>query len=360
MAQYASNSDGENIYDVGDLVDNIDYTSLNSDNPPETGTKIEIRPVVSLTEEDVKILPRDPPKKIDKGIKNDDVPVSRLSLRSNTDNIVLDDYLSVEDAVSELVANCEEAGILMSPQMKSQIVRSCSNDGVTKNDIRWFVKGYGNCLTSHIISSMQENMADMRVEIKRLQSHSVALGSKAEIIQSAANGLATKVQEVKEEVKDRISSSLENIETFVTDTIGSLGKIAEQRYDSLMKEKALRENMIVPVEVNKEDLKGQKVELMEIKVPDKVTPPTAVGINATQTDAKAEDPVSARKTLMSRVGFTAIFCKNLSNDMVMKAIPPSLMSELCKTSLTPKVKAVAKQLILKNITEYTASSSNPK
>ncbi|QDJ94293.1 P protein [strawberry-associated virus 1] len=354
MAQYEFDPLGEDFSDIGDLVGTLNYANLNSDDPPEVLIQVPVNTEVPLRAAEVKDQKQKSKiiTEAEKGSGSKSIPVLTYSeMLPDRDSEI---QLEGDEAVASLHELCDELGIVATKQMENQVFRLSKKEIVTRSSIKWFVRGYNNCLGSHILSALRENMADMRTEIKRLQSGSATMIRGSDALAAASGQLLTRIDEAKDDIRERLHASLVNVEETVADTLNRVRTMerSERAKDELGTLAA--ETVRVTPKLSPADTVGRTVAKIETTVPEVVPPLTVVGQHSKASTADAESPVKVRRALMSRVGFTASFSNNLSESVLLEAIPPSLLSEIKGVSMSPRVKAAIKKIITENIIKLTA------
>ncbi|UXD79149.1 Phosphoprotein [Alphacytorhabdovirus alphapogostemi] len=338
MAQYASEFPGEDFFDVDDPIDNINYSGLNNEDPDEANDTYPMGLMIPLSKSESS----------SKGKVK--IAGSKKNERSETQAVGESSPLSADQISLTLLEICEEYGLLASKQMESALKRSQKHETVTRESVEWFVQGYLVCLTSHVMSQVGDNMNDMRKEIKVMQMTTASMSSKADVIMKAAAGLDEKIKEASDSVKEKFQESLENIERFVSDRIMAMSNIVESTIAETTLSKAAKEPLIVTPALSPDDLQVRAVPKQVIVVPDEVKLHPEIGKSAVESSASAEDPVAVRKTILATVGFTSIFIKQLSADVIIDIIPPNLYSEIKSMNMTSRIKSAVKSAILENLT----------
>ncbi|DBA37139.1 TPA_asm: P [Pogostemom alphacytorhabdovirus 2] len=358
MAQYESDIFGEDFSDIGDVLGNINYADLNSDDPPEGCIQVPMNTEVPLNAEESSDRDRAPEgqatrkRDIDPEVEDArSLPSTSKAHKSPSEE---HKELVGDEAVATLYEVCDEVGIVASRQMESQIHRLSKIEQVTRISIRWFVRGYNNCLGSHILSTLRENMVDMKTEIKRLQSGTASMVKGSDALTAASNQLLSRIDSVKDDIRDRLHASLENVEGTVTDTLSRVRNLDVLERVKETRRELAEEIMQVTPKISPADTKGRKVPKIETLVPDTIPPVAEVGKHSQSTVADSDSPAKARRALMSRVGFTSSFSNNLSESVLLEAIPPSLLSEIKGMTISPRVKAAVKKIILNNIGKISA------
>nr|UUH54293.1 putative P protein [Cytorhabdovirus fragariae] len=354
MAQYELDPVGEDFSDIGDVLGDLNYANLNSDDPPEVLIQVPVDTEVPLRAGEVKDRKQKAKitSEVGQGSGSKSVPALHYS-EAHLDRD-FDTQLEGDEAVACLHELCDEVGIVATKQMENQVFRLSKKEIITRSSVRWFVRGYNNCLGSHILSALRENMADMRTEIKRLQSGSASMIRGSDALTAASGQLLTRIDDVKDDIRERLHASLVNVEETVADTLSRL-KTMEQSERAKEELGALSaETVQVAPKLSPADTIGRIVEKIETTVPTVVPPLTVVGQHSKASVADAESPIKVRRALMSRVGFTASFSNNLSESVLLEAIPPSLLSEIKGVTISPRVKAAIKKIIIGNISKLTA------
>ncbi|UTQ50592.1 MAG: phosphoprotein [Cirsium cytorhabdovirus 1] len=344
MAQYTSELDRESLFDVADPIDNINYTALNNEDPPETSIGAPTNVMIPLSKDDMT-----------KKKSNSGGPTTPNATQSATD--VSDDTpLTNRQIPLVLLEVCEEYGLLMSKQMESSMIRAGSSNVITRSALRWFVKGYLVCITSHVLNSVQENMNDMRTEVRKLQVQTAAMGAKADKIVKSSTGLEDKIEAASKTVETRFQSTLENVETFVREKIRTLSDVVESTIEDKVIRDTTKETATLKPTIREEDTKQRDVKKVTIVIPEEVKPVKEIGSSASTSVASTTDPVSIRAALMLRAGFTKAFVQSIPDAIMIEIIPPDLVTELKSTVMTPRIKGAVKSAILANISKRNNAS----
>ncbi|QYF49881.1 MAG: putative phosphoprotein [Hainan cytorhabdovirus] len=339
MAQYPPESAGEDLFDVGNPIDNFNYTNLNNEDPSDDSNEVAKSIVIPITKEE------------SSSKRTTQVKTKVAPPKPSMSDIADDQPLTEKQIPIVLIEICEEFGLLMSKQMENSVIRSWKTRLVTRESLRWFVQGYTVCITSHLVSSMQENMNDFRTEIKKMQMSTSSMGSKSDRIVKAADTLEQRINEASGEIAERFHSTLENVEKFVSDKIKVMSEIVETTIEDKVLASNTKETIIVPPAIKKGDLNVREVPKQDTVIPVRVEPHQDIGTAASVTNASSSSASTDRKAIMKSAGFSPQFIKNIPEDALIRIIPPSLISDIKSMTLTPRVQAALKGVIMNNISD---------
>nr|UNG40240.1 P protein [Tomato yellow mottle-associated virus]UNG40246.1 P protein [Tomato yellow mottle-associated virus] len=345
MAQYPPESSGEDLFDVGNPIDNFNYSNLNNENPSDDTDEVAKSIVIPISKDD---------STSKRTAKTERATVAPK--HSMTD--ISDDQPLTEGQIPVvLVEICEEFGLLMSKQMENSIMRSQRARVVTRDSLRWFVQGYTVCITSHLVSSMQENMNDFRTEIKKMQISTSSMGAKSDRIVKAADTLEQRINEASGEIAEKFHSTLENVEKFVADKVKTMSDIVEATIEDKVLAYNTKETTMVSPAIKKGDLETREVPKQETVIPAKVEPHQDIGTSAAVTKASSSSVSTDRVSIMISAGFSRQFINNVPEETLIRIIPPSLISDIRSRTLTPRVQAALKAVIMTNIAEINKQPS---
>ncbi|DBA37089.1 TPA_asm: P [Ocimum alphacytorhabdovirus 1] len=324
MAQYSSDDEREDYSDIGDVHSSLNFAAVCDDNPCDDTIQSAEVPMVPL-----------------KMPTNKKEPKSKETAKVDTN-----------DVLSNLRKISDEMGVPISVGMENQIrALSLSGENPTKENLMWYLRGYIVCQSSSVVPSIKDATSELRSEVKRLQISANDMGKSGKSIEKAANTLHDKIEQSSAVTRSIFDEALSNISDYVMATMDSL-----RESDNKIRPLSATESMHttkVSIPVIKDDLQTEETKKVSIVVPEVINSPSGVGSSKSETSAKDDDVIATRKSIMLSLGYTTVFMKELTPNLIMAAIPPSLLAEIKGQRLTQKVRLALKDIIRANLIEAT-------
>ncbi|AJG39187.1 phosphoprotein [Wuhan Insect virus 6] len=171
----ASSSDVPNYSDVGEPLDNLNYTLFNDDDDLEDDS-----PIVCTTT----------------------IPVSSSEVVVSTHK----ESPNLKDALDELQNMCMEKGIVCTLAMENQVKMISSSEEIYKSHLTWYLRGIAMANNTQLLPSIHDSIGVLKSEIKFTQLSTNNLNN-------ASAKLTGAVQEITREIRTSTEMINDNFKT---------------------------------------------------------------------------------------------------------------------------------------------------
>lgn len=329
MAQYNTESDGEDYSDIGDVQSGINYASLLDPNISEDNIPNVQVPPVSVNTSEVK-----------------------TPLKSKVD-------LSTQDKTIVMLKKvCDAMGVFMTIPMETQVRALATKENIGEDHIIWYVRGILQSQSNMIIPGVKEAIGELRAEVKQVQTGTANLIRAGGVIKKHSDSLAGEIGRAAASVKEVFDKSMDNVAEAVAESLKLITDVTSNKISELSLKDHTEKVTDVQPTISPEDLKKTPVVKVEIKVPEKPVVAEGVGKFVAPTVADASQVISTRKKILTQVGFSQAFIARLTDADILAMLPSDLVADISKYTLTARVKAAIKSKALENLKASSASTSS--